>query len=92
MMGDGLHYESDGKWIIKEYRQLRKILCPPTPEMKEIERQQRKERAIRINEQIDKLLEKSKCSCGGNLKQKKSGTKVAYCELCNSRYVAKYKK
>lgn len=28
MMGDGLHYESDGKWIEKEYTKICKILHP----------------------------------------------------------------
>lgn len=89
MMGDGLHHESDGKWIPREYKRLSKILIP---EIKEREKEQRKLKAIRINEQMDKILEKNKCSCGGNLKQKRSGSKVCYCLDCNNRYVANYKK
>ena len=38
MMGDGLHYEPDGKWIAKEYRQLAKILIPEMKEEKSIRR------------------------------------------------------
>lgn len=89
MIGDGLHHESDGKWITREYKRLSKILIP---EIKEREKEQRKLKAIKINEQMDKILEKNKCSCGGNLKQKRSGSKVCYCLDCNNRYVANYKK
>lgn len=35
MMGDGLHHEPDGKWIVKEYRKLAKILLPESPSEKE---------------------------------------------------------
>ena len=38
MMGDGLHYEPDGKWIAKEYRQLAKILIPEMKEENSIRR------------------------------------------------------
>ncbi len=89
MMGDGLHYESDGKWIEREYNKLARILIP---EIKEADKQKRKNRAININKQMDALLQTKKCSCGGKLIQKRSGTKVVYCELCNSRYVAVTKK
>lgn len=89
MIGDGLHYESDGKWISKEYKQLAKILIP---ELKVHHKADQKQRSLMINEQMTKLLSDKKCHCGGNIKQKRSGAKVAYCENCNSRYVAKPKK
>lgn len=90
MMGDGLHYEADGKWIAKEYRQLARVLIPKIKEQEAAERKMKNE-AIDI--QITKLLTKHKCSCGGNLKQKRSGTKIVYCEMCNNRYrITKKKK
>lgn len=88
MMGDGLHYESDGKWIAKEYRKLAQILIP---EMKEENAISRKLKAANIDTQMAKLLEGKKCNCGGEIKQGRSGTKVAYCQKCNARYVARAK-
>lgn len=89
MMGDGLHHESDGKWIVKEYNKLAKILIP---ELKEQNKEKRKAKAKRVNEQMTRLLAEKKCSCGGSLIQKRSGTKIAYCVECNSRYSARAKK
>ena len=89
MMGDGLHYEPDGKWIAKEYRRLAKILIP---EMREENKAIRKLKSASIDEQMKNLLSEKKCECGGDLKQKRSGAKVAYCENCNQRYVARTKK
>jgi len=88
MMGDGLHYEPDGKWIAKEYRQLAKILIP---EMKEENSISRKLKVANIDVQMAKLLEGKKCNCGGEIKQVRSGTKVAYCQNCKQRYVARSK-
>lgn len=88
MMGDGLHYEHDGKWIAKEYRQLAKILIP---EMKEENSIRRKLKVANIDAQMAKLLEGKKCSCGGEIKQGRSGTRVAYCQNCKQRYVARSK-
>lgn len=89
MMGDGLHYEPDGKWIAKEYKRLAKILIPELKEEVQLRNGLKNES---INYQMATLIERIKCKCGGNLKQKRSGAKVAYCEKCNSRYVAKVKK
>lgn len=89
MMGDGLHYEPDGKWIAKEYRKLAKILIP---EIRQREAIKRKLKIVSIDTQMAKLLENKKCDCGGNLKQARSGVKVAYCETCNARYASRYKK
>ena len=89
MMGDGLHHEADGKWIVKEYKRLSKLLLPNLPNNDKIKR---KQKAESIDKQMQQILLKKFCSCGGILKQKRSGTKVAYCQTCNARYVAKYKK
>jgi hypothetical protein len=88
MMGDGLHYEPDGKWIAKEYRHLAEILIPET---KQESSAIKKLKTADVNTQMLKLLEGKKCKCGGDIKQSRSGAKVAYCEICNQRYVARYK-
>lgn len=44
-----------------------------------------------IDEQMISLLASKKCDCGGQLKQARSGSKVAYCENCNQRFEAKNK-
>lgn len=88
MMGDGLHYEPDGKWIAKEYRKLSKILIP---ELKEENAIKRKMKNAIIDTQMEKLLKSRKCDCGGELKQKMSGSKTAYCQSCNARYIARTK-
>ena len=89
MMGDGLHHESDGKWITREYNKLARILIP---ELREQNKQRRKLKSININQQMDKLLADKKCKCGGVLKQGRSGSKVCYCVDCKSRYRAGKKK
>ncbi len=89
MMGDGEHHEPGGKWITKEYNRLARILVP---EIKEQAAAQRKLKALRTDESIKKLLETIPCSCGGRLKQKRSGTKIVYCEVCDKRYKAVTKK
>jgi hypothetical protein len=86
MMGDGLHYEPDGKWIEKEYRKVFNLLYP------EHKKELRSKKSDRTNEQMKKLLEMKTCSCGGKLKQARSGSSVAYCEVCNNRYKATKKK
>lgn len=89
MMADGLHHEKDGKWIVREYNQLAKILIP---DLREKQKQIRKSRSKNINEQMQKLLIDNKCSCGGKLYQGRSGSKVCYCIQCNSRYIFTKKK
>jgi len=89
MMGDGLHHESDGKWIVREYNQLAKILIP---ELKEHAKSRRKLKAKNIDEQMQKMLLEKRCSCEGVLVQSRSGSKVCYCIKCNNRYVAGKKK
>lgn len=89
MMGDGLHYEPDGKWIEREYNKLARILIP---EIKEADKQKRRNKSIRVNQQMDALLQNKKCECGGKLEQRRSGTIVVYCSVCNARYKAVTKK
>lgn len=88
MMGDGLHHEPDGKWIEREYKHLARILIP---ELKTQDKERRKLKALNIDEQMQKLLLERKCSCGGTLKQSRSGSKVCYCTECNARYKARTK-
>lgn len=85
MMGDGLHHESDGKWIAKEYRQLAKMLVPG---FEDLESKRRKARTDAINESMKKLLLEKRCYCGGIIVQSRSGSKVCYCSKCNQRYKA----
>jgi hypothetical protein len=89
MMGDGLHHESDGAWIKKEYRQLAKTLMP---DAFKVDPELRKAKNADLDAKMANLLSQKKCECGGALKQKRSGTLVCYCDACGARYVAKYKK
>lgn len=86
MIGDGLHNEPGGRWISRDYKRLSKILVP---EDKEMAAARRKIKSDFIDAQMKKLLDGRKCECGGEIKQKKSGVKVAYCTSCNTRYVAR---
>ena len=89
MMGDGLHREPGGSWISKEYRALARILIP---EFKKHEKAKRAYWTMFANTQMGYLLEKTKCACGGTLKQSRSGSRIAYCQSCNARYKATTKK
>lgn len=85
MMGDGLHHEADGKWIEKEYKRTFNLLYP------EYAKKRRKQTAININVQIDKLLLTARCSkCQSTLRQSRSGSKILYCNntQCNARFTA----
>ena len=86
MMGDGLHHEPEGKWISKEYNKIFNLLYP------EQKKEARKNKSDRINEQMKNLLETKSCSCGGKLKQSRSGSIIVYCEVCNNRFKAVTKK
>lgn len=95
MMGDGLHYEPDGKWISKEYGKLLKILCPPTEEEKAIKSEIRRKKNENIDIQITERLKTDKCSkCKSDLKQTRKGSKVVQCinEECKARFQYKAKK
>lgn len=88
MMGDGLHHEPNGKWIIREYKRLMHILVP---EVKEVEAKRRKLKNQQLDENMKNLLSEKRCiqdGCGGNLKQSRLGSKIAYCQTCNCRYKA----
>lgn len=80
---------SDEKWMRAEYRRLSKILIP---ELREQDKELRKLKAKNRDEQMQKILLIKKCACGGILKQSRSGSKVAYCSVCNKRYVASNKR
>lgn len=84
-IGDGDLDASERKWILPEYRRLMKQLVPG---IKEQETEHRRLRAINIDAQMVKKLAENDCKCGGKLKQARSGSKVAYCEICNARYKA----
>lgn len=92
MIGDGLHNEPGGKWISRDYKALAKFLIPEDEESKRIKLDRRRRKNAAIDEQMQTLLTKHKCQCSGSLKQSRSGSKVAYCEVCNSRYVARARK
>ena len=78
MMGDGLHHEPDGYWIPKEYKRiLRALGIAP----------KRKSNSEQINNLMTKRVEDVRCkSCGGQLKQTRSGSMRAKCEGCGSRF------
>ena len=90
MIGDGLHHEEP--WISKEYRKLSKILIKPNPEVKAAMKQAKQIRNKSIDAQMAALTQNKPCSCGGQLKQARSGSKIAYCQACNQRYKARTKK
>lgn len=87
MMGDGLHHEAGGRWISCEYKRLSRILMP------DVFAEMRKNKADAVDVQMDKLIKTVKCKkCGGDLRQSRKGSKVAYCNDCNTRYVGVKKK
>ena len=74
MMGDGLHYESDGKWIPREYKKILKALGFAIL---------RKNNINTINNAMFKKLKTAQClKCKGQLKQTKSGSYRAICLDC----------
>lgn len=85
-IGDGDMDASEAKWVNREYKKLMLILCP---DIKESLKVKRKQKAQRVNEQMLKLLQIKKCECGGSLRQSRSGSKIAYCTICNNRYKAR---
>lgn len=84
-IGDGDLEGDEKRWIEKEYKRLSKILVP---EIKEADKLKRQARAVHINEQMAKLLAIKKCSCGGEMEQSRSGSKICYCKICNKRHKA----
>jgi hypothetical protein len=93
MIGDGLHLESDGKWISKEYKRLSKILLKPSKEEKEFYKKAKQLKNESIDKQIaEKLLTQNCPQCDGKLKQARSGSKVVNCLECKGRFKYKSKK
>jgi hypothetical protein len=86
MMGDGLHHESDGYWIKKEYAKIVKILYPKSKEQKEKELSDK-------NKKILAYLETAKCSqCQGKLAQKRYAAMTVYCIDCKAKHQLKFAK
>ena len=80
MMGDGLHYEPDGKWISREYKRVAKALGY-------IPKQDRTVRIKAINEAMEKRVRDVRCKkCFGELKQTRSGAKRAKCQSCSALF------
>lgn len=88
-IGDGDLSASESKWMNREYKKLSRALIPEIDEKYKV---QRKLKAHRINEQMTELLKIKKCACGGTLQQARSGSKICYCIVCNSRYAATKKR
>lgn len=84
MIGDGLHHEEP--WITKEYNRLSKVLMP------DMHRDIRKKKNEAVNEAMSRKLATDRClSCGGIMKQTRSGSFVVKCVECNNRYRYKRK-
>lgn len=80
MMGDGLHLESDGKWISRDYRKTLKALCL-------MPKQKRANNSALINEKMAERLKQLNCpNCNAGLKQVRSGSMKATCSGCGSKY------
>lgn len=78
MMGDGLHLETGGRWIEKEYAKVAEALGYTMP---------RSSRVPEINKAMAIALEKTKCpACTGTLKQTRSGSRRVQCTQCQQRY------
>lgn len=82
MMGDGLHHEPDGAWISREYKQVMKALYPG------IFKRQRLIKNAAIDKNMAELAAAKKCTCGGTLKQKRSGARRLKCVACPKEYKA----
>lgn len=80
MIGEGLHLEPGGGYILKEYRAVCRALSITKP---------RKNNINKINTAMNKALSKLRCvdnDCKGELKQTRSGSKRAICSKCNTKY------
>lgn len=85
MMGDGLHYESDGKWITKEYRRVARALGYDMPAKKN--KPHNGEMTIEINARMAARITEVSCkACGGELKQVRSGSMRASCKKCGAKF------
>jgi len=79
ILGDGDLEPSDEKYFKKEYKKVFGLLYP------EVNRAKRKNRMIAVNKRVLRLIEKNKCSCGGEYRQSRSGSLICYCKKCNKR-------
>ena len=78
MMGDGMHHEADGNWIIKEYRRVCKALGLAHPRTNNTESN---------NAKMARALEHTASpGCTGPLKQTRSGSLRAICPRCSKTY------
>ena len=81
MIGDGLHHETDGKWISREYRRIAKALGYEMPTEK------RANNNDAINEKMAERVKEVSCrKCGGELKQSRSGSMQAKCTSCDAKF------
>jgi len=81
MMGDGMHLESDGKWIEKEYKKVAQALgyIPKT------KRKRTKASVEEINNHMIRRCSGVKCRCGGEFEQTRSGSMTAKCTTCTGK-------
>lgn len=83
MIADGLHLESDGKWISKQYRHIAKLLGLVTPKKRDTEK---------INTSMQKALSEFKCTCGKTDWKQRKGCYTAVCNNCGKHVKAKLRK
>lgn len=84
MMGDGLHYEADGKWISREYNRICRILYPEMFPKKDFTQR---------NNAVAQWCVEHRChQCDGELKQTKSGSLRVVCKSCNAKFQLSKKK
>ena len=78
MIGDGLADEPGGAWIRKEYRRITKALGYTQP---------RRSNVDGINKAVAEQLSATKCpTCGGELRQNRSGSKRVTCTSCGAKW------
>jgi hypothetical protein len=76
MMGDGLHHESDGKWISREYTKTLRALGMMPKKNNDV-----------LNKRMSERTESVSCGkCQGQLKQTRSGSKRAICDGCGAKW------
>jgi hypothetical protein len=78
MLGDGMGDEPDGKWIKEEYRRVSKALGIGAP---------RRNNTDAINKRMAERVAEQPCSsCGGTLRQTRSGSMKGRCTSCGTGY------
>ena len=105
MMGDGLHHESDGKWISTEYKRvfeaIIKIEASNGDEFaidylnkkKDLKQKRKVARWNNLQPQIEALLkEKKSVCCNEQLVQYRKSSLILQCTKCLKRYKLKTKK